>query len=55
MDKDAVLRLTSAGPAGEELFLIVDFQWKSVSLVSVNPKTRNVEVTDTQDYRTKGP
>lgn len=55
MDKDAVLRLTSAGPGGEELFLIVDFQWKSVTLVSVNANTRNLEVTDTQDYRAKGP
>ncbi|QDV39044.1 hypothetical protein [Tautonia plasticadhaerens] len=48
MSCDSVVKLDATGPQGQELFLVVDFSTKKASVLIVDPRNGNLQVTDVQ-------
>lgn len=54
MNDNAVIKLNSTGPQGQEIFLAVDFTTRQASVIVVDPRNGNIVVTDVQSIATRG-
>jgi hypothetical protein len=54
MNDNAVVKLNSIGPQGQEIFLAVDFTNRMASVIIVDPRNGNIVVSDVQSIATRG-
>ena len=46
MNTNQVIKINFAGPAGIEIYLVIDFAARQASLLRIEPTTGNIRVTD---------